>query len=75
MRNKVLNNKGELTAYGFACGYVRKYQDAFRGYIVRMYSEGGVYHVQEVENNKRLSWKVYDTKKQADIRFKELTNK
>ena len=35
----IFNNKSELTAYGFACGFIEEKGN------VKLYKEGGVYHV------------------------------
>jgi hypothetical protein len=61
------NKKGELTAYGYACGYITKLR---KGEVYKeLYKEGGVYHVRSNYDNIKL-WECFDTLKEAKAFFK-----
>lgn len=49
MEIKIFNETGELSEYGFACGYIERVETT--DLDKRLFKEHGVYHVQSLKNN------------------------
>jgi hypothetical protein len=70
------NSKGELTAYGLACGYIEKYEALQQS--LTLWREGGIYHVRRHNHfhNKRVFWvsfeKLTDARKTYNQHAKEI---
>ena len=56
MRNKLLTKDGDITAYGFGCGYQEREEK--NGITTRLYQEHGVYSIVQFDYNtfKRVLW-------------------
>jgi len=62
MNTNIYTKNGEMSAYGFSCGYVVSVLNAY-GQWKEMYREGGVYHVRwntlsqdEIAAAKEIQW-------------------
>ena len=62
---------GEVSAFGFACGYIEKKE--FDGYRVTMWKEHNTYHVQYFDEEEgRLHWDTFDTLGRARRAYRQL---
>lgn len=68
---------GQLTAYGYACGYLTRHTRYNES--KELYKEGGVYHVRYTDgtslpnaNHKFKIWETFDTLTQAKKRFNNI---
>jgi hypothetical protein len=54
------NTKGQLTAYGFSCGYVESKRG--KKTHAQMYKEHNTYHVRAGNNGERVhTWECFET--------------
>lgn len=77
MKNEVKNKRGELTAYGYACGYVSEFSLS-KGGKCELYHEGGVYHVRyfpEVNPYEGRVWFSHESLSVARKAFRVFCNK
>lgn len=57
--NKIRNNNGTLTVYGFACGYIERKKRG--GVEVDLYRDGAVWHVTARDDERgRFVWECFD---------------
>jgi hypothetical protein len=63
---QIRNDKNQLTAYGFACGYIEELE--YNNRRIQLWHEHGTYHVRAHDYNThtRLFWECFD--KLADAR-------
>lgn len=62
---KVINSKGRLTSYGFACGYIEKSQN--NEIWKEIYKESGVFHVRAGKIGKGFEiWDSFESKQYKD---------
>jgi hypothetical protein len=56
----IRNKNGELSEYGFLCGYIER-ENRFN-IMLDLYLDGNTYHVKayDYENHKRLFWEVFE---------------
>jgi hypothetical protein len=59
MKINFYNDNGDISEYGFACGYVQKFEGRF-GYL-KLFKESHVYHLIKNENLKPYKWLSFDT--------------
>lgn len=58
MKTEIKDKKGNITAYGFACGYVESMETG--EYKKEMYKEHNTYHVKRFHNNKWDLWLSFE---------------
>lgn len=71
-RTSISTANGDVSAYGFACGY--KQSVDVGGKTVTIYQEHGVYNVRvyDYEHGKRVSWDQFTSIAPARKRYKQL---
>ena len=70
MKN-IYKKNGQLSAYGYACGYVNRIECNITGLRKSLYQESGVYHVRtNVDMPKK--WQSFHTLQDALKHFKSI---
>jgi hypothetical protein len=63
---EILDKKGNISSYGFACGYVEVKREG--NSYKKLFKEHNTYHLIMMRGNERVIWLSYDSNKLAQAR-------
>lgn len=78
MKTNIRNKNGELSAYGFACGYIQWASNTGKEIDMwkngkRMYHEGSVYQVKHFKDGNRIAWESFENLGAARKYYKSIS--